>query len=134
MEEMAVSNFDPADPLPSKTVHMVRCTGVGQASPLRLRVCLAVAMALAVYFLLLSPSWWLSPWPLCLAAFSGWGLATKRVQALDIAHDPAPTLRAVLYASQGAAITLGVASALVGLTILIGTAMRWEWVLMALDG
>jgi hypothetical protein len=134
MTEQAVAKFDPANPLPSKTVHMVRITGVGQASPVRLRVCLLAAIALFLYFFLLSGSWWLGPWPLCLAAFSGWGLATKRVQALDIEHAEAPTLRAVLYATQGAAIALGVASALVGLTILAGTAMRWEWVLMALDG
>jgi hypothetical protein len=129
----AVPKFDPAHPLPSKTVHMVRITGVGQASPARLRVCLLAAIALSLYFLLLSGSWWLGPWPLCLAAFSGWGLATKRVQSLDINHAEAPTLRAVLYATQGAAITLGVASALVGLTVLVGSAMRWQWVVMALD-
>lgn len=131
---MVVAKFDPAHPLPSKTVHMVRITGVGQASQVRLRICLVAAIALSLYFLLLSSSWWLGPWPLCLAAFSGWGLATKRVQALDIEHADAPTLRAVLYATQGAAIALGVASALVAVTILVGTAMRWQWVLMALDG
>lgn len=91
-------------------------TGVGQAAtrPLVLAAVLGTIGALAI--LLFLPEHWPLVTPLiCVACFGSWGLAAKQTQVLDLLHRRAPVLRFWLQIARTTALTIGIASATIGM-------------------
>jgi hypothetical protein len=107
--------FNPAAPVPRKTMQNIMGTGVGQAAtrPLLLAATLGTAGALAI--LLFLPEHWPLVTPLvCVACFGAWGLAAKQTQVLDLLHRRAPALRFWLRLARTTAASIGIASATIG--------------------
>jgi hypothetical protein len=108
--------FNPAAPVPRKTLQNIMATGVGQAAtrPLVLAAILGTAGALAILMFL--PEHWPLVTPLvCVACFGGWGLAAKQTQVLDLLHRRAPALRFWLRVARTTATGIGIASAVIGM-------------------
>lgn len=108
--------FNPAAPVPRRTMQNIMATGVGQAAtrPLALAAVLGTAGALAI--LLFLPEHWPLVTPLvCVACFGAWGLAAKQTHVLDLLHRRAPTLRFWLGVARTTATSIGVASAAIGI-------------------
>jgi hypothetical protein len=108
--------FNPAAPIPRRTLQNIMATGVGQAAtrPLALAAVLGTAGALAI--LLFLPEHWPLVTPLvCVASFGAWGLAAKQTQVLDLLHRRAPALRFWLRIARTTATGIGVASAAIGM-------------------
>jgi hypothetical protein len=108
--------FNPAAPVPRKTLQNIMGTGVGQAAtrPLALSAVLGTAGALAI--LLFLPEHWPLVTPLiCVACFGAWGLAAKQTQVLDLLHRRAPALRFWLRLARTTATGIGIASAVIGM-------------------
>lgn len=108
--------FNPAAPVPRKTLQNIMATGAGQAAtrPLVLAAVLGTAGALAI-LLFLTENWPLAAPLVCVACFGSWGLAAKQTQVLDILHRRAPTLRFWLRIARTTAIMIGGAAAIIGL-------------------
>lgn len=121
--------FDPDAPIPRKTLFEQRATGAGQASSGRLVGTLLIAVLAAVLIFGFAPAWWLGFFPLVVAAFAMWGLSAKATQRLDIAHDFSASQRTLLRYVRVAAVGIGVGSALLGSTILLGTTLEWDWLM-----
>jgi hypothetical protein len=108
--------FDPAAPVPRRTLQNIMATGVGQAAtrPLVLAATLGTAGALAILMFL--PAHWPLATPLiCVACFGAWGLAAKQTQVLDLLHRRAPVLRFWLQIARTTATAIGIASATIGI-------------------
>jgi hypothetical protein len=108
--------FNPAAPVPRKTLQNIMATGVGQAAtrPLALGATLGTAGALAILMFL--PEHWPLVTPLvCVACFGAWGLAAKQTQVLDLLHRRAPALRFWLRVARTTATGIGIASAVIGM-------------------
>lgn len=117
--------FNPAAPVPRRTLQNIMATGVGQAAtrPLALAAVLGTAGALAI--LLFLPEHWPLVTPLvCVACFGSWGLAAKQTQVLDMLHRRAPALRFWLRLGRTTAMSIGVASAAIGLVELFVRLIR----------
>ena len=121
--------FDPTRPLPSDTLQNIQATGVGRASMGRLWAAVWGGVAASVALVATHHWWWLAFWPLCVAAFAGYGLATKEVQRLDILHHPSHTRRAVLSAARGALLGVLATSAFAGLATLVGLLLGVSWLI-----
>lgn len=121
--------FDPAHPLPSITLQNIQATGVGRASTGRLWAAVWSGLALAGLLVATRGWWWIAFWPLGVAAFAGYGLASKEAQRLDILHHPSTTRRAVLSAARGALLGVLATSVVVGIATLVGLLLRVEWLL-----
>jgi hypothetical protein len=108
--------FNPAVPLPRKTLSNMMATGAGHADWGRLYWTTVGGTFGALVILLLLPGWWLAATPLvCVASFAGWGLAAQKTIALDRRQRAAPSLRFSLQFARGAAALTGALSALAGL-------------------
>jgi hypothetical protein len=108
--------FNPAAPVPRRTLQNIMATGVGQAAtrPLALAALLGTAGALAILMFL--PEHWPLVTPLvCVACFGAWGLAAKQTHVLDLLHRRAPGLRFWLQIARTTATSIGIASAAIGL-------------------
>jgi hypothetical protein len=108
--------FNPAAPVPRRTLQNIMATGVGQAAtrPLVLAALLGTAGALAILMFL--PEHWPLVTPLvCVACFGAWGLAAKQTHVLDLLHRRAPVLRFWLQIARTTATSIGIASAAIGL-------------------
>jgi hypothetical protein len=108
--------FDPAAPVPRRTLQNIMATGVGQAAarPLALAAVLGTAGALAILMFL--PEQWPLATPLiCVACFGSWGLAAKQTQVLDLLHRRAPVLRFWLQIARTTATAIGMASGTIGI-------------------
>ena len=108
--------FNPAAPVPRRTLQNIMATGVGQAAtrPLALAAILGTAGALAILMFL--PEHWPLVTPLiCVACFGAWGLAAKQTQVLDLLHRRAPVLRFWLRLARTTATGIGIASATIGM-------------------
>jgi hypothetical protein len=107
--------FNPAAPVPRKTLQNIMATGAGQAAtrPLVLAAVLGTTGALAI-LLFLTEHWPIATPLVCVACFGSWGLATKQVYVLDVLHRRAPTLRFWLGVARTTALTIGVAAAVIG--------------------
>jgi hypothetical protein len=108
--------FNPAAPVPRKTLQNIMATGAGQAAtrPLVLAAVLGTAGALAI-LLFLTDHWPLATPLICVACFGSWGLATKQTHRLDILHRRAPTLRFWLRIARTTAATIAGAAAIIGI-------------------
>ena len=108
--------FNPAAPVPRRTLQNIIATGAGQAAtrPLILAAVLGTAGALAI--LLFLPDHWPLATPLiCVACFGSWGLAAKQTQVLDLLHRRAPTLRFWLRLARTTAAAIGIAAGVIGM-------------------
>jgi hypothetical protein len=117
--------FNPAAPVPRRTLQNIMATGAGQAAtrPLALAAILGTAGALAI--LLFLPEHWPLVTPLvCVACFGAWGLAAKQTQVLDMLHRRAPVLRFWLRLGRTTAMSIGAASAAIGLAELFVRLIR----------
>ena len=121
--------FDPIHPLPSDTLQNIQATGVGRASLGRLWAAVWSGVVAAGVLVATHGWWWLAFWPLCVAAFAGYGLVTKEVQRLDIVHHPSNTRRAVLSAARGALLGVLATSAFAGLATLVGLLLGVDWLI-----
>ena len=109
------ADFDPASPLPRKTLANVLATGEGRADSTRLAAAALVGTSGALAILALAPAWWLLSAPLtCVGALGVWGLAAQKAHQLDVAHRSAPALRWWLRAVRGTAALVGGAAAVAG--------------------
>ena len=108
--------FNPAAPVPRKTLQNIMGTGVGQAAtrPLAMAAVLGTAGALAI-LLFLTDHWPLSTPLICVACFGGWGLAAKKTQVLDLLHRRAPVLRFWLQIARTTAMAIGIAAGIIGM-------------------
>ncbi|MGI8496170.1 MAG: hypothetical protein ACR2OG_01100 [Gemmatimonadaceae bacterium] len=108
--------FDPDAPIPRRTIHDLLATGVGQAASSRLLGTMLLGFGAAIIIMLLTPMrWWVTAAaPLCIGSFAAWGVASKRLHALDVAHLSAPRKRLMFALSKGAAATVGVLAGLAG--------------------
>ena len=108
--------FNPAAPIPRRTLQNIIATGAGQAAtrPLVLAAVLGTAGALAI-LLFLTDHWAFSMPLVCVACFGSWGLATKQTQVLDLLHRRAPTLRFWLRLARTSAAAVGLAAAVIGI-------------------
>ncbi|MGQ0714963.1 MAG: hypothetical protein ACT4PJ_14780 [Gemmatimonadaceae bacterium] len=108
--------FNPAAPVPRRTLQNIIATGVGQAAtrPLVLAAVLGTAGALAI-ILFLPDHWPLATPLICVACFGSWGLAAKQTQVLDLLHRRAPTLRFWLRLARTSAAAIGLAAAVIGI-------------------
>jgi hypothetical protein len=108
--------FNPAAPIPRRTLQNIIATGAGQAAtrPLVLAAVLGTAGALAI-LLFLTDHWAFSTPLVCVACFGSWGLATKQTQVLDLLHRRAPTLRFWLRLARTSAAAVGLAAAVIGI-------------------
>ena len=121
--------FDPTRPLPSDTLQNIQATGVGRASMGRLWAAVWGGVAAAGVLVAIRGWWWLAFWPLCVAAFAAYGLATKEAQRLDIIHHPSTSRRAVLSATRGALLGVLATSAFAGLATLVGLLLGVPWLI-----
>jgi hypothetical protein len=105
--------FNPAIPLPRKSLRDVMATGAAQAEWGRLYAATVGGTFGALAILMLFPSWWLAATPLiCVASFAGWGLAAQKTLELDRKQIAAPSLRAMLHLARAGASATGALSAL----------------------
>ena len=125
--------FDPYSPLPRKTEFDIRATGAGDASPTRLRAALVLGACGAFVVYAVTDSWWLGAWPLCLALFALHGISSQYQYTLDLRHDAAPRVRQALHLSRLTLKLLWAATALAGITFLLGTSLEWEWVMELIE-
>jgi len=114
--------FDPASPLPRRTLANIIATGEGRANPGRLSACAMLGAGGTAAVLSAAPERWLLAMPLVsLAAFGAWGLAARKTHELDARHRHAPRLRRSLRATRGTAIAVGCAAAAVGVAGAVAT-------------
>ncbi|MDQ6635217.1 MAG: hypothetical protein M3068_00740 [Gemmatimonadota bacterium] len=108
--------FDRDAPIPRRTIHDLLATGVGQAASARLVGSMLLGFGAAAIILLLAPvRWWVGAAPpLCIGSFAAWGVATKRLHALDVAHASAPRKRLMFALSKMGATAVGVLAGLAG--------------------
>lgn len=108
--------FNPAVPLPRKTLSNMMATGAGHADWGRLYWTTVGGTFSALVILVFLPAWWLAATPLvCLSSFAAWGLAAQKTIALDRKRIAAPSLRLSLQLARGVAALTGALSALAGL-------------------
>ena len=105
--------FNPAVPMPRKSLRDVMATGAARAEWGRLYAATVGGTFGALAILLLLPGWWLAATPfICIASFAGWGLAAQKSIELDRRQRAAPGLRASLAFARMAAAATGALSAL----------------------
>jgi hypothetical protein len=105
--------FNPAIPLPRKSLRDVMATGAAHAEWGRLYAATVGGTFGALAILMLLPAWWLAATPLiCVASFASWGLAAQKSIELDRRQRAAPSLRASLHLFRAAAAFTGALSAL----------------------
>jgi hypothetical protein len=124
----APQRFNPADPLGRRTLYEILATGAGQAHPTRLAAAAGGGLAGAIAIALLVPRWWPAAMPfVCVGAFGAWGLASQKLDELDLKHEPAGRLRLILRASRTAVAVVGTIAGLVGVTVLFLIALGPSW-------
>lgn len=122
---MSTPVFNPALPLPRKSLRDVMATGAAQAEWGRLYAACVGGTFGALAILLLLPAWWLAATPLiCLASFAGWGLAAQKTIELDRRQQRAPSTRAALHFARWLASATGALSALALLFGIIAALMQ----------
>jgi hypothetical protein len=112
---MHTPQFNPAVPLPRKTLNDVLATGAGRAESGRLYSAFVCGCLMAFAILFAFPTWWMAATPfICVACFGGWGLAAQRTHALDRAQRSARRVRTALRLVRAVAAATGSLAALAG--------------------
>ncbi len=125
--------FDPSAPISRRTLFELKSSGAAHASYRRLVTTLVLALLAAVLGFTFLHDWWFGFFPLVLVSFTLFGISEKESQQLDIEHHPSAPRRSVLRLVRIAAIGLGAASLLLGVTMVLGTALEWDWMLDLLE-
>lgn len=125
--------FDPSAPISRRTLFELKSTGAAHASYSRLVTTLVLALLAGVLAFVFLNDWWFGFFPLVLASFTLFGISEKEAQQLDIEHHPSASRRTVLRLVRVAAMAFGVASLLLGLMMVLGTALEWDWMLDLLE-
>jgi hypothetical protein len=126
----AAPKFDPAAPVPHRTLSNIMATGVGQAASHKLYSCAIGGAVGALVILVAAPSLWVGATPfVCVSCLGTWGLATKRRYVIDLQRDRAPLLRLALDVVRGVTLLVGVTAALAALARVLIVLMSPGWVL-----